>query len=117
MKKFILSAICFSFISSIACAIPPTLRTALLEAGEGIKFMAKRSVNTLRITPGFRPEKQPEVPFQQIERPGRVRFLDHNHEFYVPINRQIVSTPEISSPKVTREDNHSVRVDLDQKKK
>jgi len=71
----------------------------------------------MRITPGFRPTVKPPVSFQPVEPQGRVIFLDSNHEFYVPIDRKFPSATEQSTIRVTKENNHSVRVDIDQKKK
>ena len=117
MKIFILSIIYLSTISSIVCAVPPTLRVALLEAREGIEFMVRRNMGTLRVTPGFKPEKQTEIPKEFIshrEFPRKVKFLDGDHSlFIVPGDKRQTTTTE--APQVTRENDHSVRVDLKKK--
>lgn len=114
MKKLILLAICFSFISSIACAIPPSLRLILSEAGEGVRFMAKRSISTLKATPGFKPDKQPIFPIQKANLPTRVKFLDEGHESYIPLDENLLKERELRMPIITRE-NNSIHIELKKK--
>lgn len=114
MKKFLLVSVCLSLISSVVCA--GRLERILTE-GEKVIEMARRSMSTLRVTPGFKPAKQPEIPTKFIshrEFPRRVQFLDRDHSlFIVPGDKRHSTTLE--APKVTREDDHSVRVDLKKK--
>ena len=70
-----------------------------------------------RITTGFRPTVQPPLVFQPVEHEGRVIFLDHNHEIFVPLDGKRFSISEEFISKVTKEDNNSVRVDLIKKSK
>ncbi|HQS84482.1 MAG TPA: hypothetical protein PLY23_06225 [Alphaproteobacteria bacterium] len=115
MKKFLLSSICLSFISSVVCA---GRFERILTEGEKVVEMARKSMSTLRVTAGFKPEKQPEIPREFIshrEFPRRVQFLDRDHSlFIVPGDKRQSTTSE--APKVTREDDHSVRVDFKKSK-
>ncbi len=114
MRKIFFWVFCFSMISSAACA--GLFGRTVMMAEEFAEF-SRRSMSTMRITTGFRPEVQPPIVFQRVAQQRRVFFLDDNHEFYVPLDESLVSTPEKSTLMITKEDNHSVRVDLNQKKK
>ena len=113
MKNFILSVICLSIISSVVYAIPPMLRLSLFEAKEGIKYMARRNINTLRSTSGYKPENQSPT-FSYLHLPKKVEFLDADHEIFIPAspNKQFA---KISPPDIKKENDHTVGVDLKKK--
>ena len=78
MKKFLLSVFCLLLSSSVLCA---GKLEKVLTGGERGAVMARKSMSTLRITPGFRTEKQPEIPQEFMSHrlfPRNVKFLDRD---------------------------------------
>lgn len=116
MKKFILSVACFSFISSAVYAVPPTLRSILLEAGEGIKFMTRRSISTVKATPGYRPDREAQkVHLIRATVPSRVKYTDKEGESYIPLPPFKEDDSRIMVPSLEVQDDHSVLVHLKKK--
>ena len=112
MKKFILSVICLSIVSSAACAIPPTLRAVLLEAKEGAKFMVRRSMSTVKSLPGYTPKDQSDLTVVESRMPTRIKLL--GPESYVPLDTKQFHARELDKPVVTK-DSHSILVELKKK--
>lgn len=116
MKNFILSIICLSVLSSAVYAIPPVLRLSLVEVGEGIKYMARRSMSTLKATPGYRPDK--EVQKVQLIRatvPSRIKYTDKEGESYISLAPFKEDDSRIMVPSLEVQDDHSVLVHLKKK--
>jgi hypothetical protein len=75
-----------------------------------------RRYGTLRSTIGSKPTKpMPEKPFYE-EMPKKVRFLDEQHERYVPKTSTIKETSKDSLPNVEKKDS-STTIITPQKKK
>jgi len=113
MKKNFLSTSLLSIISSTLYAGP--FERLMIRDGEKLVAMARRNMSTLRITPGFKPEKQPEIPKELVKKvklPRRVKFLNEDHSLYVALGDKKQGTL-LEPPKITRENDHSVRVDLE----
>jgi len=82
MKKIILSLISLFLISSIAHA--GRLESSLKIAGEAIKQIS----HPVRVTPGFKPDKQPPVDLKRVSPrilPTRVKWLDYDRGHYIPL--------------------------------
>lgn len=73
--------------------------------------MIGKRASTVRITPGYKLEKLPKTSVFTRRLPTNIIFLERDHSLfiYLPDNKQSAS---VSTPRVTREDDHSVRVDL-----
>ncbi|HQS83535.1 MAG: hypothetical protein B7Y25_05890 [Alphaproteobacteria bacterium 16-39-46] len=113
MKKFLLSVVCLSVISSVVSA--GRFDRVLLLAGERFSEMTKRSMSTVvRSTPGFRPEKQPSFSMKEVNMPTRVRFLDEGHELYVPLDKKLLKERNLRIPHTTREKSN-IHVELKKK--
>ena len=116
MKKFILSAICISFVSSGAYSAPPALKMLLSEAREGIKLMTKRNISTLqKSTPGYRPDSQAEVRLVRATVPIRVQFTDRNCENYISLYPFKEDDSKIREPTLGIQSKYGVLVHLKKK--
>jgi hypothetical protein len=117
MKKYALLFISYILSSSIVSALPPQIRALLIEAGAGITTVTKRSLSSIRLTPGYKPEKVPEFSPSLNKLPTDVQFLDDDHSLYVYRRANQSHKFKLPEPTVTKENDSSVKVELKKRNK
>lgn len=79
---------------------------------DSINAVGIRRASTI-ITPGFIPNVLPEAVIPGIKLPTNIRFIDNDHSLYEEFSCK--ESFNVAPPKVTRENEHSIRVDLKKK--
>lgn len=113
LLSLVVSVLSFSTVHASSWGLRRVLET------EGIKAVGIRAMSAV-ITPGFKPEVFPDVinmlpktlvPKKKL--PTNVKFLDFDHSLYAELSDK--ESFNVGLPEVTRENDHSIRVDLKKK--
>ena len=86
MKKIFVSSACIILLSSMANA---GRFENVIKSGEKIaEEVIKKRRNGVRVTPGFKPDKQLSLPLKTVsstQLPRRIKWLDYDRGLYVEL--------------------------------